>query len=157
SRPHRSVARSAAATAPIAPRIAPAAILPVAAKFPSHGRSAKSSARAAFPVYARGPLPSANNSGRNFCSATQSAHRKPPCAAPATAAAYDSHSSASGRQSLVKNTPHSASTCAHRHARRSTCPPASVFRSEEHTSELQSRFDLVCRLLLEKKKHKISP
>src|SRR5699024_11887232 len=27
-------------------------------------------------------------------------------------------------------------------------------RSEEHTSELQSRFDLVCRLLLEKKKNK---
>src|SRR5699024_12676738 len=27
------------------------------------------------------------------------------------------------------------------------------YRSEEHTSELQSRFDLVCRLLLEKKKH----
>src|SRR5699024_11477361 len=27
-----------------------------------------------------------------------------------------------------------------------------VGRSEEHTSELQSRFDLVCRLLLEKKK-----
>src|SRR5699024_11488564 len=27
-------------------------------------------------------------------------------------------------------------------------------RSEEHTSELQSRFDLVCRLLLEKKKHR---
>src|SRR5699024_12154696 len=26
-------------------------------------------------------------------------------------------------------------------------------RSEEHTSELQSRFDLVCRLLLEKKKY----
>src|SRR5207249_10870195 len=26
-----------------------------------------------------------------------------------------------------------------------------VVRSEEHTSELQSRFDLVCRLLLEKK------
>src|SRR5699024_12394509 len=28
-------------------------------------------------------------------------------------------------------------------------------RSEEHTSELQSRFDLVCRLLLEKKKKKV--
>src|SRR5438067_2686941 len=28
----------------------------------------------------------------------------------------------------------------------------SSLRSEEHTSELQSRFDLVCRLLLEKKK-----
>src|SRR5699024_11853742 len=26
----------------------------------------------------------------------------------------------------------------------------STYRSEEHTSELQSRFDLVCRLLLEK-------
>src|SRR5699024_12163289 len=32
----------------------------------------------------------------------------------------------------------------------STTPP----RSEEHTSELQSRFDLVCRLLLDKKKTK---
>src|SRR2546421_10038863 len=30
-----------------------------------------------------------------------------------------------------------------------------VRRSEEHTSELQSRSDLVCRLLLEKKKKKI--
>src|SRR5699024_11284218 len=28
-----------------------------------------------------------------------------------------------------------------------------VARSEEHTSELQSRFDLVCRLLLAKKKN----
>src|SRR6266576_4867607 len=28
-----------------------------------------------------------------------------------------------------------------------------ALRSEEHTSELQSRRDLVCRLLLEKKKH----
>src|SRR5438067_12494566 len=35
------------------------------------------------------------------------------------------------------------------------CNPGQVCkgpRSEEHTSELQSRFDLVCRLLLEKKK-----
>src|SRR5438874_9612602 len=31
------------------------------------------------------------------------------------------------------------------------------FRSEEHTSELQSRRDLVCRLLLEKKKNIHSP
>src|SRR5687768_18207864 len=30
------------------------------------------------------------------------------------------------------------------------------YRSEEHTSELQSRLHLVCRLLLEKKKQKIS-
>src|SRR5437867_10264081 len=31
-------------------------------------------------------------------------------------------------------------------------PAAGVVRSEEHTSELQSPYDLVCRLLLEKKK-----
>src|SRR2546422_5781792 len=30
-------------------------------------------------------------------------------------------------------------------------------RSEEHTSELQSRLHLVCRLLLEKKKRRVSP
>src|SRR2546421_12500811 len=34
----------------------------------------------------------------------------------------------------------------------SSLPPCSLSRSEEHTSELQSRSDLVCRLLLEKKK-----
>src|SRR5690625_7045954 len=32
-----------------------------------------------------------------------------------------------------------------------------VSRSEEHTSELQSRGQLVCRLLLEKKKHLQAP
>src|SRR5438067_10373810 len=32
------------------------------------------------------------------------------------------------------------------------CHARAHARSEEHTSELQSRFDLVCRLLLEKKK-----
>src|SRR2546430_10296155 len=31
--------------------------------------------------------------------------------------------------------------------------PAHYLRSEEHTSELQSQSNLVCRLLLEKKKH----
>src|SRR6266403_2157689 len=35
-----------------------------------------------------------------------------------------------------------------------TTPPSASARSEEHTSELQSRRDLVCRLLLEKKKKK---
>src|SRR5947207_6907624 len=34
-------------------------------------------------------------------------------------------------------------------------PLARSVRSEEHTSELQSHSDLVCRLLLEKKKKKI--
>src|SRR5207248_4344897 len=34
---------------------------------------------------------------------------------------------------------------------------AKLYRSEEHTSELQSPYDLVCRLLLEKKKSKSHP
>src|SRR5438270_9680173 len=33
-------------------------------------------------------------------------------------------------------------------------PPVGSARSEEHTSELQSQSNLVCRLLLEKKKNK---
>src|SRR5207249_9847850 len=37
---------------------------------------------------------------------------------------------------------------------RPACAAGSRRQSEEHTSELQSRFDLVCRLLLEKKKNK---
>src|SRR5689334_24333929 len=36
----------------------------------------------------------------------------------------------------------------------SASPPRPTRRSEEHTSELQSQFHLVCRLLLEKKKKK---
>src|SRR2546428_4625094 len=36
--------------------------------------------------------------------------------------------------------------------RRRSAWSATAMRSEEHTSELQSRSDLVCRLLLEKKK-----
>src|SRR5690606_39524247 len=35
-----------------------------------------------------------------------------------------------------------------------TYPQVALFRSEEHTSELQSRENLVCRLLLEKKKNR---
>src|SRR5689334_25024913 len=51
--------------------------------------------------------------------------------------------------------------CSSRCSTRSSCGPASSAgscssppraRSEEHTSELQSQFHLVCRLLLEKKK-----
>src|SRR5690349_24122931 len=37
------------------------------------------------------------------------------------------------------------------------CAPTLALRSEEHTSELQSRRDLVCRLLLEKKKSSSKP
>src|SRR5438270_1574883 len=37
------------------------------------------------------------------------------------------------------------------------CREAWLVRSEEHTSELQSQSNLVCRLLLEKKKHTQGP
>src|SRR5947207_7067846 len=40
-----------------------------------------------------------------------------------------------------------------REAARRSLAHARLVRSEEHTSELQSHSDLVCRLLLEKKKH----
>src|SRR2546422_4928367 len=40
------------------------------------------------------------------------------------------------------------------HATAASATTASTSRSEEHTSELQSRLHLVCRLLLEKKKKK---
>src|SRR2546422_6199646 len=39
----------------------------------------------------------------------------------------------------------------------SSAPCRVTVRSEEHTSELQSRLHLVCRLLLEKKKKEIIP
>src|SRR2546430_16033773 len=38
-------------------------------------------------------------------------------------------------------------------ARHQDHSPDDVYRSEEHTSELQSQSNLVCRLLLEKKKN----
>src|SRR5437773_10729652 len=47
-----------------------------------------------------------------------------------------------------------STTCAPRPSRAAISSPLSDARSEEHTSELQSHHDLVCRLLLEKKKQK---
>src|SRR2546429_2182454 len=52
----------------------------------------------------------------------------------------------------------SARAAASRRRRAAPSSPGSAggHRSEEHTSELQSRLHLVCRLLLEKKKKKIN-
>src|SRR5438067_4366339 len=64
-------------------------------------------------------------------------------------------SAASRRSACLEPAPREAER-AHRVRRgRSASAEASrhALRSEEHTSELQSRFDLVCRLLLEKKKN----
>src|SRR5947207_10955858 len=52
---------------------------------------------------------------------------------------------------LIPTTPMTKSTITNSTGARSTATPGR--RSEEHTSELQSHSDLVCRLLLEKKKN----
>src|SRR2546428_5083220 len=54
------------------------------------------------------------------------------------------------RQPAVSQSASIASRCA---TSRRRCASGRDARSEEHTSELQSRSDLVCRLLLEKKKY----
>src|SRR2546428_6038828 len=51
--------------------------------------------------------------------------------------------------------PRSCASAATRFWRRSRSGMTPKTRSEEHTSELQSRSDLVCRLLLEKKKRDV--
>src|SRR5438105_5852350 len=53
--------------------------------------------------------------------------------------------------SAQDGSPSSRSTSPWRTRRSSSCRAPPRRRSEEHTSELQSRVDLVCRLLLEKK------
>src|SRR6266702_7693962 len=59
------------------------------------------------------------------------------------------------RSTLFPYTTLFRSRCAERWQPRGRIPPtAPGSRSEEHTSELQSRGHLVCRLLLEKKKNK---
>src|SRR2546426_3653334 len=55
------------------------------------------------------------------------------------------------RHRLAMMLPH-GSSCCHRIAK-----TIIWFRSEEHTSELQSPCNLVCRLLLEKKKRYVTP
>src|SRR2546422_3284162 len=61
----------------------------------------------------------------------------------------------SGRTSLEWRADARRNPEARPHAKASRAGPGRLhFRSEEHTSELQSRLHLVCRLLLEKKKKK---
>src|SRR5699024_11348198 len=61
-------------------------------------------------------------------------------------------SSAMGSASIAWHLPHCDSCVLPNDEPPTQAPPHRCLRSEEHTSELQSRFDLVCRLLLEKKK-----
>src|SRR5205807_3342251 len=52
----------------------------------------------------------------------------------------------------ARSAPSSSPNTAAAKTLRKPCSPSTVGRSEEHTSELQSPCNLVCRLLLEKKK-----
>src|SRR5207248_11536377 len=66
-----------------------------------------------------------------------------------------SHTPAEGRQTavLLTSAGHAALVPVQLSATSQTpAEPRQMIRSEEHTSELQSPYDLVCRLLLEKKK-----
>src|SRR5947207_8997730 len=57
-----------------------------------------------------------------------------------------------GRVVETGPTQHVIANPAHPYTQAMTCWVGPVSRSEEHTSELQSHSELVCRLLLEKKK-----
>src|SRR2546427_8717456 len=70
------------------------------------------------------------------------------CGAVRAVAAVRARARAVVRRQLVAPAP----ACARLHQR---LRPRGQLRSEEHTSELQSQSNLVCRLLLEKKKKKI--
>src|SRR2546422_7616588 len=76
---------------------------------------------------------------------TLSLHDALPISSPCTAASCTPcTSSGSCPGAPIKRAPQSSATCSASITR--------TARSEEHTSELQSRLHLVCRLLLEKKK-----
>src|SRR5689334_23849468 len=70
-------------------------------------------------------------------------------------ALYVSSITVSPDSPIVSIAPRPPGSCTPASAPTDRAASAPVSRSEEHTSELQSQFHLVCRLLLEKKKQKI--
>src|SRR5690554_7129277 len=80
----------------------------------------------------------------------------PICLKPSTSSRSQGAIRAIRASSVASGSPRSSCMSAQRRDEltSTSCAPA---RSEEHTSELQSRPHLVCRLLLEKKKQSISP
>src|SRR6266481_9067451 len=60
------------------------------------------------------------------------------------------------RSPCQRSTRSAGRTAAFRRTAASAARQSAGSRSEEHTSELQSQFHLVCRLLLEKKKHHLN-
>src|SRR3712207_8806925 len=80
-----------------------------------------------------------------------SLHDALPISTPTTSSAAPSRRSTGAARTSPPRTAPSSAACG---SRSSTRRPGTPARSEEHTSELQSRQYLVCRLLLEKKKTK---
>src|SRR5207249_12159962 len=74
------------------------------------------------------------------------------CAETTSAFACSTRALAASRCALATSTLRCACASFSRSALSALAVASALARSEEHTSELQSRFDLVCRLLLEKKK-----
>src|SRR6266446_9401763 len=89
-----------------------------------------------------------SRSGRETARTTSPTRRSGPSLGPRTAAGTSMRQPRTGRETDVGVT-----SCAL--ARPSLPPKRLRARSEEHTSELQSPCNLVCRLLLEKKKKHI--
>src|SRR6266536_3925728 len=83
-------------------------------------------------------------SSRNVCDA--SAHTSEPPTIPAAAAMPNVTCLLASLQNISSSIVYAYGATSDSDSGRLLC------RSEEHTSELQSRVDLVCRLLLEKKK-----
>src|SRR2546429_5029349 len=105
--------------------------------------------------------------GSSAVSSTRSARRKSPLSEGGVEARAIGSSSATGRTGLTRKTPVELAASWEREPD-AQAPSAMAKksgmrrfirlgfrRSEEHTSELQSRLHLVCRLLLEKKKQLI--
>src|SRR2546422_6083371 len=82
--------------------------------------------------------------------------RRPPRSTlfPYTTLFRSSHKCAASPMMCVENSTARPAARLRRMESTMNCPLTMSSRSEEHTSELQSRLHLVCRLLLEKKKKK---
>src|SRR5207237_10755712 len=88
----------------------------------------------ALPIFAHGPVP---------------IHRRPSTSTVRIARRNDLPHTSKDSVAFSKSTAMRASSGSPRAV--TSCSPPAGLRSEEHTSELQSHLNLVCRLLLEKK------
>src|SRR5438477_1769114 len=87
------------------------------------------------------------------CSVPLSWMARPPLRTKDNGAAQRAGTDVHSNAASTPRPPAMARTCAAARSRPSSSRSASTVRSEEHTSELQSHVNLVCRLLLEKKKN----